>query len=83
MMRIGIITRKLPPSFCGIGDHTLLLAKALESFGHEVIIIAGQGESAGNRLLTDDDWDSAGLSRLLDKLKNLPPMQGSIKASEK
>ncbi|GEM_PF-3481138 len=72
-MRIGIINRKSPPEICGISDHTLLLAKGLEAFGHEAIIVAGRGEGGKNLLLTNDHWDKAGLNRLLDSLKKLSP----------
>jgi glycosyltransferase involved in cell wall biosynthesis len=70
-MKIAIITRNLPPYPCGISDHTILLAKALEYEGHKVTIIAGRGQVDHNRLIIEDDWSSPGLSHLLTKLEQL------------
>ena len=70
-MKIAIITRNLPPYPCGISDHTILLAKALEYEGHKVTIIAGRGQVDHNRLIIEDDWSSSGLSHLLTKLEQL------------
>jgi len=45
-MRICIITARIPPSHCGVGDYSVQLAHELVSQGHEVTLICGK-EQAG------------------------------------
>ena len=70
-MRIAIITRRLPPAHCGIADHTMLLARLLRALGHEVILIAGQGQENDYSLIVRDNWDRGGLEGLRKRLDNL------------
>ena len=70
-MYIAIITRTLPPEYCGIGDHTMLLANSLRLLGHKVTLIAGQGEGNDNSLIVEDKWGRNGLDMLLRQLDGL------------
>lgn len=63
-MRIGILTRSLPPEVCGIGHHTMRLADALKAEGHDVVLIAGRGASEDGVCIIGDEWDSPALRRL-------------------
>ncbi len=45
-MHILLVTAKLPPTKCGVGDHTAMLAKRFVSAGHQVSILTGQGTNA-------------------------------------
>jgi glycosyltransferase involved in cell wall biosynthesis len=67
-MRLGILTRSLPPKICGIGDYTARLSDALMAEGHDVLRIAGQGASEDGILIIDDEWDAPALRRLLKSL---------------
>ncbi len=67
-MRIGIITRTLPPYHCGIGDYAMNLRASLESLGHDVELVAGQGKTGERIHIIDDEWGSASLSELFLKL---------------
>ena len=45
-MRIDLVFPKLPPALDGIGDHTALLAAALQAMGHDVRVLTAQEEVA-------------------------------------
>ncbi len=64
-VRLGILTRSLPPHVCGIGDHTLCLANALRVMGHDVILFAGRGAAADDVRIVGDDWNPPALKRLI------------------
>ena len=76
-MKVCLITRRMPPARCGIGDYTLGLAASLSS-AHEVIIVTGVQEE-----IVDDprvrilpvvpDWGPRGMRVLLKTLRELQP----------
>lgn len=70
-MRIGILTRTLPPYPCGIGDHTVHLASGLRALGHEVVTIAGMGASENSSLIVGDDFNASALNRLRQMISKL------------
>lgn len=67
-MRIGILTRRLPPEACGVGDHTVQLAKVLESIGTDVIIFASKGRLQKNTQIIPNDYTDTGLLALANHL---------------
>lgn len=70
-MRLGILTRSLPPFACGIGDHTANFAASLRELGHEVVIIAGRGDPWAGVLIIGDDFRAPALDRLHAAIKTL------------
>ena len=70
-MRLGILTRSLPPYPCGIGDHTVHLASSLSELGHGVVLIAGRGEAGDGRLIVGDDYSAPALERLRQAIAEL------------
>lgn len=68
-LRIGILTRNLPPRYCGIGDYSVNLAGELRSQGHEVLLIGSRGEYAPGLKIVPDDWSVSGLNRLYSHIQ--------------
>lgn len=70
-MRLGILTRSLPPEVCGIGDHTVCLANALRAEGHDVLLIAGQGAPGDGVRIVGDEWDAPALRLIRESLDSM------------
>lgn len=70
-MRLGIMTRSLPPEICGIGDHTVRFANALRDNGHDVILIAGRGAAEDSVSIIGDEWGRLALQQLLKRLDSM------------
>ncbi len=45
-MKICIITARIPPSHCGVGDYSVQLARELVEQGHEVTLICGKEQAS-------------------------------------
>jgi glycosyltransferase involved in cell wall biosynthesis len=45
-LRFAILTQKVPPEICGIGDHSIRFAAALREHGHGATVLARQGTQA-------------------------------------
>jgi glycosyltransferase involved in cell wall biosynthesis len=71
-VNISIITRTLPPHLCGIGDYSICFANALRCLGHQLTIIAGQGDYGEDKHIIKDDWSETALSNLLCDLEKMP-----------
>jgi hypothetical protein len=69
-MRLTILTPRLPPSVCGVGDHSVQLAKALRPTVLGVTALCVHGEKVNSGLPFDrvDPWDRRArtLAKLLD-----------------
>ncbi len=63
-MRLGILTRSLPPYTCGIGDHTLNLARHLRERGHAVELIASRGGADHGAVIVGQQLDEAWAQRV-------------------
>lgn len=72
-MHLVIITKTLPPGICGIADHSVLLAKAIQEKGHDVSLIAGEGEQVPGVTIVKKFWCEPGLRSLEQILANLKP----------
>jgi glycosyltransferase involved in cell wall biosynthesis len=70
-IRFAIVTRRLPPAHCGIGDYSVCLANALRTLGHHVDLISGEGE-AGIKI-DACDWRRDSWGRVLSLLGELQP----------
>lgn len=46
-LRVGVISRDAPPRHCGVGDHSVCLADALNAHGAETRILAFGGSTSG------------------------------------
>ncbi len=76
-MKVCLITRRLPPAPCGIGDYTIGLASTL-SAAHEITVITGTQQEiaapAGVRVLpVIPNWEPSGMRVLLNALRELRP----------
>lgn len=74
-MRIAIITRDLSPVICGIGDHSVYLKNALQLQGHEVTLIAGEGNPDAGRRILKRFWHKDHLAVLDRELRQIKPDQ--------
>jgi glycosyltransferase involved in cell wall biosynthesis len=72
-VHIVIITDKVPPINCGIGDHTLHLSKALRKYGFKVTIIARQGFPTKYVKILNEQSNSFFLELAKKKLLKLKP----------
>lgn len=72
-MHLVIITKTLPPGICGIADHSILLAQAIEDKGHVVSLIAGEGAEAQGITIVKEFWREPGLRSLEKILAKLKP----------
>jgi len=68
-MKLAILTRSVSPFPCGIGDHTVNLARALREKAVKVEVIAGRGEPNDTTTIVPDRWDKARLAFLLEELE--------------
>ncbi len=74
LMKISIITRRIPPTHCGIGDYTAQLAKELIDQGHEVTVLCGSEQAntlPDNRIRVRNivgSWGILGMRSLLREL---------------
>ncbi len=66
-----IITKTLPPDFCGIGDHSERLWNAIRSRGHRVTLVADEGSSGDDRFIVKDFWRRLGIDGFMRKLESL------------
>ena len=72
-MHIVIITKTLPPAICGIGDHSVLLGKAIRSTGHRVTLLAGFGSPGENICIVKNFWCRRFLDSIIYKLEDMKP----------
>ena len=70
-MRIGIITKDMPPFHCGIGDHSIKLANAIRYAKEDAIIIASRGDASEHIHVVEYDFSHQGLDVLYRKLESL------------
>ena len=70
-MHFAIITRKLPPEICGIGDYCIHFSEMLRVAGHKVSLIAGRGNGAEDIHIIDDQWNETALARLYSRLHKI------------
>ena len=70
-MRIGIITNDVPPYYCGIGDHSINLARAICFAKEDAVIIASRGKPSENVHVFECDWNHEGLEKYYQKLESL------------
>jgi glycosyltransferase involved in cell wall biosynthesis len=70
-MRLGILTRSLPPHVCGIGDHTVRFGNGLRALGHDVLLIAGRGAPGDGIRIVADEWTASSLERLGQSLESM------------
>lgn len=70
-MRVGIITKDMPPFHCGIGDHGINLANAIRIAGEKAVIIADKGEVSEGVHVVECGWEYQGLKRLYLELESL------------
>jgi glycosyltransferase involved in cell wall biosynthesis len=57
-LSLSILTRSLPPHICGIGDHSLNLARSLRDCGHSVELIACRGSPDKGAVIVGDEIDA-------------------------
>lgn len=72
-MNILIVTRDLPPTVCGIGDHSVLLAERLQARGHRATLLAGTGTAALDRMIVERFWEPDRLAELRKTIELLLP----------
>lgn len=70
-LRFGILTRNLPPLWCGIADHSISLAEHLKRQGHEVLLIGSRGDAAEGVQIVTDEWGERALVRLRSQLEGM------------
>jgi glycosyltransferase involved in cell wall biosynthesis len=70
-MRLGILTRSLPPHVCGLGDHSVCLTNALRALGHDVLLIAGRATPEAGIRIVGDEWTASALERLRQSLESM------------
>ncbi len=73
-MKICIITARIPPSHCGVGDYSVQLARELVSQGHEITLLCGKEQASslpepGIRVLNVvSSWGLWGIRSLLAEI---------------
>ena len=72
-MKIVILTRDLPPTVCGIGDQSTLLAQQLQARGHRVALLAGTGAPAPDRTIVERFWVPERMQELAKAIQALQP----------
>jgi glycosyltransferase involved in cell wall biosynthesis len=76
-MKVCLVTRRVPPERCGIGDYTARLAAALART-HDVVIVTGtqpivEVESGVQVLPVVPDWGPRGMRIVIETLRRLGP----------
>ncbi len=76
-MKIWLVTRRIPPARCGVGDYTARIAEALSRRGHEVTLVTGveqasqlDGVPVWNGMR---DWSRRGFTQLIERAKQERP----------
>ena len=70
-MKIGIIAYKVPPYICGIGDHSLELAKSIRSEKNLSLIIANKGDGSKHIKIYNFDWFYKNPNLIFDEIRTL------------
>ena len=68
-MKAAIVTRKVAPITCGLGDHSINFAKALRARGIQCDVWAGQGKPGEYINIISQKWDNPGLSPMLNQME--------------
>lgn len=78
-MKLILVTRRIPPARCGVGDYTARVAERLVRRGHDVLLATGKdqpGELAGVPVWNGmSDWGRRGFNELLEKARATRPDQ--------
>jgi glycosyltransferase involved in cell wall biosynthesis len=78
-MHICLITSRIPPTRCGVGDYTMQLARALLAAGSEVTIVTGDDQKPLRADALPEirnilpGWGMRGMLRLIDEVRHLKP----------
>lgn len=76
-MKLMIVTRRLPPARCGVGDYTARLAEAFQALSHDVVLVTGADQrpySVAGRILPEvPDWGRRGMTVLRETWRRERP----------